>query len=43
MRAKEIVNRWPEMIGKYEPRKQAAAVVFVKNAVSVPIVFPGKH
>lgn len=31
-RAKEIVTRWPHLVGKYEPRKQAAAVVFVKVA-----------
>lgn len=30
IRAKEIVNRWPHLVGKYEPRKQAAAVIFVK-------------
>lgn len=32
IRAKEILNRWPQMIGKYQPRKQAAAVVFVQMA-----------
>ncbi len=32
IRAKEIINRWPEMIGKYQPRKQANAVLFVKAA-----------
>jgi hypothetical protein len=29
-RSKEIVTRWPHLVGKYEPRKQAAAVLFVK-------------
>jgi|688.fasta_scaffold07358_23 hypothetical protein len=29
-RSKEIVTRWPRMVGKYQPRKQAAAVIFVK-------------
>lgn len=29
-RSKEIVTRWPNLVGKYQPRKQAAAVVFVK-------------
>lgn len=31
-RSKEIVTRWPEMVGKYEPRKQASAVIFIKMA-----------
>lgn len=30
IRAKEILNRWPQMLGKYQPRKQAAAVIFVQ-------------
>jgi len=29
-RSKEIVTRWPNLVGKYQPRKQAAALVFVK-------------
>ena len=29
IRAKEILNKWPNMIGKYQPRKQASAVLFV--------------
>lgn len=32
VRAKEVLNRWPGagLIGDYQPRKQASAVVFVR-------------
>ena len=30
IRAKEILSKWPQMEGKYQPRKQVAAVLFVK-------------
>lgn len=36
IRAKEILNRWPALVGEYRPRKQAAAVVFVKAVDDAP-------
>lgn len=33
IRAKEILNKWPQMVGRYVPRKQAAAVIFIKETV----------
>lgn len=31
IRAKEIVNRWPHLVGEYEPRKHANALVFIQT------------
>lgn len=28
IRAKEVVNRWPYLVGEYRPRKQSRGVVF---------------